>query len=183
MLAALNIVLSTHPSRNGVTIGRNRFFFPNETFPLGGGLEAWKGFYSSARTTYKQLMVNVNVATTAFYVEGNLANAMMEFRNATFGARIDTFVRGVRVVTTHLGHKKTVKRSSTWTARTHKFEWEDEGREVSVEEYFHRSKSNSRVCLSSSCVKSRHRIWDYFAVPGHASRQHWWRYQAESRTG
>lgn len=86
-------------------------------------------------------MVNVNVATTAFYTENNLANAMMEFRNATFGARIDTFVRGVRVVTTHLGHKKSVKRSSTWTARTHKFMWEEEGREVSVEEYFQRSKS------------------------------------------
>lgn len=152
ILAALNIVLATYPSRNGVTIGRNRFFFPNETFSLGGGLEAWKGFYSSARATYKQLMVNVNVATTAFYVEGNLANAMMEFRNATFGARIDTFVRGVRVVTTHLNRKKTVKRSSNWTARTHKFEWEEEGREVSVEEYFLRSKSNHSIISSSKSV-------------------------------
>lgn len=137
ILSALNIVLAQHPSRNGVMVGRNRFFFPHENFNLGGGLEAWKGFYSSVRPAYKQLMVNVNVATTAFYSEGNLANAMIEFRNATYGGRIDQFVRGVRVQTTHLGHKKSVKRASTLTARTYKFKWDEAGgQQISVEEYF-----------------------------------------------
>ena len=69
LLPALNVVLSQHPSQQGVKVGRNHFFFPQETFSLGGGLEAWKGFYSSARPAYKQLMVNANVATTAFYQE------------------------------------------------------------------------------------------------------------------
>jgi len=43
-------------------VGRNRFFFPTaaDPFDLGGGLEAWKGFYSSVRPAHKQLMVNVN---------------------------------------------------------------------------------------------------------------------------
>ena len=43
-------------------VGRNRFFFrtANEPFSLGGGLEAWKGFYSSVRPSHNQLMVNVN---------------------------------------------------------------------------------------------------------------------------
>ncbi|KAI5116017.1 hypothetical protein M0805_004388 [Coniferiporia weirii] len=136
ILAALNIVLAQHPTRSGVMVGRNRFFFPNETFNLGGGLEAWRGFYSSVRPAYKQLMVNVNVATTAFYSEGNLANAMMEFRNASFGARVDQFVRGIRVMTTHLKHRKTVKKVSKFTARSHKFAWDEAGRQVSVEEYF-----------------------------------------------
>lgn len=140
VLAALNIVLAQHPGRNGVMVGTNRFFFPNETFDLGGGLEAWKGFYSSVRPAYKQLMVNVNVATTAFYSEGNLANAMQAFRNASFGARVDNFVRSVRVQTTHLGHKKTVKRMSKKTARTHRFMWEEENRQITVEEYFRRSE-------------------------------------------
>lgn len=27
---------------------------------LGGGLEAWKGFYTSVRPAHNQLMVNVN---------------------------------------------------------------------------------------------------------------------------
>ncbi|KAL5520600.1 hypothetical protein ACEPAF_2601 [Sanghuangporus sanghuang] len=141
LLAALNIVLAQHPSRNGVMVGRNRFFFSHETFNLGGGLEAWKGFYSSVRPAYKQLMVNVNVATTAFYSEGNLANAMLEFRNASFGARVDQFVRGIRIQTTHLGHKKTIKRASSHTAKSYRFKWDETGGQISVEEYFQRKYS------------------------------------------
>lgn len=73
VITALNIVLASHPGRagpgGGVLVGRNRFFFPTAMQPqsLGGGLEAWRGFYSSVRPAFKQLMVNVNVCTTAFY--------------------------------------------------------------------------------------------------------------------
>jgi eukaryotic translation initiation factor 2C len=43
-------------------VGRNKFFMPNSSvsMPLGGGLEAVRGFYSSVRTAHKALMVNVN---------------------------------------------------------------------------------------------------------------------------
>lgn len=43
-------------------VGRNRFFFPSSEnpVPLGGGLEAQRGFYSSVRPAHRQLMVNVN---------------------------------------------------------------------------------------------------------------------------
>ena len=151
IMAALNIILAQHPTRNGVVVGRNRFFFKQDTFPLGGGLEAWKGFYSSVRPSFNQLQVNVNVATTAFYSEGNLANAMAEFRQATFGARIDSFLRGIRVQTTHLGHKKTVKKASTFTAKTYKFNWDEGGgKSISVEEYFEKSKL---PVLSSSIIR------------------------------
>lgn len=65
IISALNLVLSAHPNRSGgpgIMVGRNRFFFPNaeRPFDLGGGLEAFKGFYSSVRPAHNQLMVNVN---------------------------------------------------------------------------------------------------------------------------
>lgn len=65
VISALNIVLAAHPNRSGgggVMVGRNRFFFRNAARPmdLGGGLEAWKGFYSSVRPSHKELLVNVN---------------------------------------------------------------------------------------------------------------------------
>ena len=44
-------------------VGRNRFFFKDQAiqpFDLGGGLEAWKGFFTSVRPSHHQLMVNVN---------------------------------------------------------------------------------------------------------------------------
>ncbi|PPR00949.1 hypothetical protein CVT24_000256 [Panaeolus cyanescens] len=141
-LAALQIILAAHANRSGgggVMIGRNRFFFKSAMMPfdLGGGLEAWRGFYSSVRPAHNQLMVNVNVCTTAFYKEGNLAEAMMQFRNASFGARTSAFVRGIRVKT-HLGHKKTIKTTANTNSRRFKFQCDEFRAEVTVEEYFRR---------------------------------------------
>ncbi|KAJ8092745.1 hypothetical protein PM082_007074 [Marasmius tenuissimus] len=146
IISALNLILAAHPSRvapgGGVMVGRNRFFFPSDmqATALGGGLEAFRGFYSSVRPSLNQLMVNVNVCTTAFYEEGNLAAKMIEFENASFGARMSAFVKGVRVKTQHLGYKKTVKALSNKTPTQHKFQCQELGnRTVTVAEYF-RSK-------------------------------------------
>lgn len=84
-------------------------------------------------------MVNVNACTTAFYQPQNLAVAMMQFQNSSFGAQASTFVRGVRVKTTHLGYKKTVKKLAHVSARQHKFDSGDFGT-VTVEQYFKKSK-------------------------------------------
>ncbi|KAF9523774.1 argonaute-like protein [Crepidotus variabilis] len=141
-VTAFNLILGAFANRSGgggIMVGRNRFFFPGsmESFNLGGGLEAFKGFYSSVRPAHKQLMVNVNVCTTAFYKQQNLAEAMIEFKNASFGARPIAFVKGVRVVTLHLKHRKTVKTLSSMNARQFRFkvaEYNDE--EYTVEQYF-----------------------------------------------
>ncbi|KAJ7084016.1 argonaute-like protein [Mycena belliarum] len=142
LLSAMNIILAAHPNRpgGGVMVGRNRFFFPasERPTPLGGGLEAWRGFYSSVRPAHHQLMVNVNVCTTAFYTPGNLVRAMEEFRNSSFGARVNAFVKGVRVRTTHLGYKKTVKSVFNKSPRDHKFDCAEFGGRISVEDYFMR---------------------------------------------
>ncbi|KAJ6613603.1 ribonuclease H-like domain-containing protein [Mycena sp. CBHHK59/15] len=142
VLAALNIILAAHPNRpgGGVMVGRNRFFFPSAERPvsLGGGLEAWRGFYSSVRPAHHQLMVNVNVCTTAFYTPGNLARAMEDFRNSSFGARPNAFVKGVRVKTSHLGYKKTVKSVFNKTPAQHQFDCAELGGRISVADYFRR---------------------------------------------
>jgi eukaryotic translation initiation factor 2C len=149
LVSALNLILGAHPSRTqpggGVLVGRNRFFFKSpaarsEDMDLSGGLEAWRGFYSSVRPSFKQLMVNVNVATTAFYKPGNLAVNMMEYAAASFGARMAGFVKGVRIRTEHLGYKKTIKRLADVTAKTHKFDCAELGRVVTVVTYFKESR-------------------------------------------
>ncbi|KAJ7201035.1 argonaute-like protein [Mycena pura] len=140
LLSAMNIILAAHPNRpgGGIMVGRNRFFFPSSERPvsLGGALEAFRGFYSSVRPSHNQLMVNVNVCTTAFYVPGNLARAMEEFTNSSFGARANAFVKGVRVKTSHLGYKKTVKRVADKNAKQHVFDCAEFGARLSVEKYF-----------------------------------------------
>jgi eukaryotic translation initiation factor 2C len=144
VISALNVILAAHPSRisgGGVMVGRNKFFFPSDDpISLGGGLEAWRGFYSSVRVAHKQLMVNVNACTTAFYTPGNLADAMITASRATFGASLGSFVRTIRVQTTHLGYRKTVKSLSKQTPKEYKFDCAEFGGMISVEDYFRRSK-------------------------------------------
>ena len=65
IISAFNLILAAYPNRSGgggVMVGRNKFFMPGSgpSMPLGGGLEAVRGFYSSVRTAHNQLMVNVN---------------------------------------------------------------------------------------------------------------------------
>lgn len=50
VISALNIVLAQKPTDTGVKVGQNRYFFPShERMDLGGGLEAWRGYFSSVR--------------------------------------------------------------------------------------------------------------------------------------
>lgn len=70
-ISVLNIILAAHPNRSGgggIMVGRNRFFFRTSNHPvsLGGGLEAWKGYFSSVRPTHNQLMANVNGVSQLF---------------------------------------------------------------------------------------------------------------------
>ncbi|KAG2007096.1 argonaute-like protein [Coprinopsis cinerea AmutBmut pab1-1] len=143
VISALNVILASHPNRTGgpgVMVGRNRWFFRSAETPtgLGMGLEAWRGFFSSVRPTHNQLMVNVNVCTTAFYIPGNLADALSAFDRGSFGAQANAFVKGVRIRTLHLGYKKTVKAMARDTAKTHRFFVDEFKKELTVEEYFFR---------------------------------------------
>lgn len=118
---------------------------------LGNGLEALKGYYSSVRPTFRQLMVNVNSCTTAFYRAGNLAEAMLEFLQGG-GGRLSGFVKGIRIQTTHMGHrsKRTIKRIGEKSARQQSFICEEYGNAaITVEQYFLRSMS---------CLTRVHRI-------------------------
>ncbi|EEB96357.1 hypothetical protein MPER_04523, partial [Moniliophthora perniciosa FA553] len=72
------------------------------------------------------------------YKPGNLADGLTQFMAASFGARPNAFLKGVRVRTIHLGYKKTIKGMSNLTARQHSFHCEEFGKKVTVEEYFKR---------------------------------------------
>lgn len=90
------------------------------------------------------------MCTTAFYTPGNLADAIQIFQRATFGGRATAFVKGVRVQTTHLGYKKTVKAVSNKTARTHRFKVDEyNNQEMTVEQYFQRSETCSSFDFES----------------------------------
>lgn len=146
LVSALNLVLQQHASRNGIRVGQNRYFFRASATSqsLSLGVEAWRGFFMSVRPMYKQLMVNINVCMTAFYKPGNLAEAMLAFMQDT-GGMPRAFAEKLKVSTTHLGHirKKGIYRLTDQTARQARFDCQELGGMVTVEQYFQRSKSSN----------------------------------------
>jgi hypothetical protein len=119
----------------------NKFFFPKQITRMMGGLEAWKGFYTSVRPVYKSLMVNVNVATTAFYTPMNLYDAMIQARTVVSPRRFTSYYFGLRVSTKHLQYKtrKTIRRVMEKGADEVTFSWavdEKTVRRVTVAQYF-----------------------------------------------
>ncbi|GBE85375.1 Piwi-domain-containing protein [Sparassis crispa] len=140
MISALNLILQQHAASHGTRVGKNRYFFPSSgLYPLGPGLEAYRGFFMSVRPTYKQLTVNVNVCMTAFYTPGNLADAMIAFNGST-GGMPGSFTRGLKVSTRYLGYtrKRTVMGIMSTTARQMRFQCDELNGVVTMEEYFQR---------------------------------------------
>ena len=84
-IQTLNIIMAQGPSSDSsiATVGGNRFY-PYGSHPqlqradLGAGLEALRGYFSSVRPSLSRILVNVNVATAAFYKSGPLLALMLE---------------------------------------------------------------------------------------------------------
>ncbi|KAF7305402.1 Argonaute-like protein [Mycena chlorophos] len=153
LLSALNLVLQQHAARTGIRLTRgkdnkyrdSKYFFPTSTqaYPLGIGLVAFQGFYTSVRPTYKELMVNVNNCMTAFILPGNLADRIMEFNRNSHGAMPSlpkAYAKNIKVTTHHLGFKmrKALKAVCTTSARNTFFDCAELGGRISVEQYFDR---------------------------------------------
>ncbi|KAI1794380.1 Piwi-domain-containing protein [Ganoderma leucocontextum] len=140
-ISALNLILQNYAQRNGVRVSRNKYFFPSssEHHRLSLGIEAFRGFFTSVRPAYKQLMLNVNACMTAFYVPGNLAQRMDEFLQQTGGTMPQSFADKVKVSTEHLGFTRAYVVHGIMTgktARKEQFNCKEFGRMISVEQFF-----------------------------------------------
>lgn len=95
------------------------------------------------RPVYKQLMVNVNVCMSAFYVpRSSLADALAECLHQSRGGLPNRFYGKCRVTMAHLGYRKrcSIKGFGNLSARKTTFDCEELGGRVSVEQYFKKSK-------------------------------------------
>jgi hypothetical protein len=116
VVQAMNIVFSRaanlHPQV--AKAGQNKFFPYNDTivgphpleeaWQLGQGLKTLRGYYSSVRLGPNRVLMNINVASAAFYQEGTLNSLMMAFSGRPDRSRksmldLQAFLKGVRVVT------------------------------------------------------------------------------------
>ncbi|CAB4399861.1 unnamed protein product [Rhizophagus irregularis] len=68
---AMDIIISHEVSAKYPTV-RNSFYTSHEAASLRGGIEAWQGYYQSARPTRGKMMINIDLSSTAFYEGGPL---------------------------------------------------------------------------------------------------------------
>jgi eukaryotic translation initiation factor 2C len=113
-IQALNIIMTHGPSTDTsvATVGGNKFYpfglHPQvEVKDLGGGLQALRGYFSSVRTSVNRILVNVNVATGAFYKSGPLLDVMGEVNNGRAQNpfqhnKMAAFVRKLKIETNYI---------------------------------------------------------------------------------
>ncbi|PWN48211.1 Piwi-domain-containing protein [Violaceomyces palustris] len=72
-LQALDVLLRHEPTKIYKVHGAQgrRFFDPNNSVPIANGAEIWKGFFQSVRPTQSGLVVNIDVAFSAFIGGGD----------------------------------------------------------------------------------------------------------------
>ncbi|PKB99050.1 Piwi-domain-containing protein [Rhizophagus irregularis] len=70
-ITAMDIIISHEISAKYPTV-RNSFYTPQGARSLFGGIEAWQGYYQSARPARGKMMINIDLSATAFYEEGPL---------------------------------------------------------------------------------------------------------------
>ncbi|KAK9450874.1 Piwi domain-containing protein [Limtongia smithiae] len=81
VLVAINFLdhlLRESPSKRLTAIKRT-FFQEGRSYPLDGGVEAWKGIFQSVRPSLGKLTINVDVATTVFWSSGPLLDVIAKF--------------------------------------------------------------------------------------------------------
>ncbi|SPO38920.1 related to argonaute protein [Pseudozyma flocculosa] len=82
-LQALDILLANEPAKKYRIqgAGRHRYFDGNNTLPIFGGAEVWRGFFQSVRPTMSGLVVNIDAAFSAFLGSGDLVTVAGKILN------------------------------------------------------------------------------------------------------
>lgn len=120
VIQLLNIIIGKKPNETNeiYSMGQNKYFPDGhatlmESHDIGQGLQALRGYFSSVRTSTNRILVNVNVASAAFYKSIPVMNLIAEFvgdRNFNSPrvpgprdlSKVETFIRMLRVRTNHL---------------------------------------------------------------------------------
>ena len=171
-LQALDVILRHLPSLKMQLIGRSFFTRPQQPFALGMGREVWPGYYQSVRPVMGwKMMLNIDMATTAFYTEQSVFDFMcMNLRRCSprdatnpvsdrdrqeFSKRelnqlehikFCREIKGIKIVVSHLPYKRKYKvvGLTRLTTRNQTFSRED-GSACTVENYFREIYPNAPI--------------------------------------
>ncbi|XP_077507753.1 protein argonaute-4-like [Amblyomma americanum] len=171
VLQAMDIVLRHGPSIKPTPVGRSFFKppSPNDYNILGGGREAWFGYYTSVRPAQWKPMLNVDMSATDFYeplpvtdfmcelfIEGRREMSARDFKELRDfqNVRLNKELKGLRVKVTHLPYPRKYKvvLVTKEPAKQLFFDMED-GSCCSVADYFqnryHRLRYPNLPCIQT----------------------------------
>ncbi|KAJ7180150.1 argonaute-like protein [Mycena crocata] len=151
---ALNVVIRMEPTLN-YPFNVRSFFTNRETKDIGAGLELWRGYFQSIRPAMGKMLINVDISTGTMYKHGPLLRLCLEYickndPNALSPKRgfpdrerlrLQRFISGIRVLTTHAGPggevqtPRVIKKLSTAGASSLTFQMR-EGTTMTVADYF-----------------------------------------------
>ena len=113
IIQALNILIGHYAKSSTAiaTIGSSKAFElsqGSDRWDLGAGLTALRGFFSSVRVAASRILININVSHGVFYDSIPLNQSIEKYgREQNFNLfKVESFVKRVRVRTTHLKEKK-----------------------------------------------------------------------------
>ncbi|KAJ7135279.1 argonaute-like protein, partial [Mycena crocata] len=153
-ITALNVVIRMEPTLN-YPFNVRPFFTNRETKDIGAGLELWRGYFQSIRPAMGKMLINVDISTGTMYKNGPLLRLCLEYickndPNALSPKRgfpdrerlrLQRFVSGIRVLTTHAGPggevriPRVIRKLSTAGASSLTFQMR-EGTTITVADYF-----------------------------------------------
>ncbi|CAI5716252.1 unnamed protein product [Peronospora farinosa] len=148
-LQALDVALRHSASKKFTVIGRN-LFHGNGATSLGEGAELWFGYFQSLRATQNRLVVNLDLAATAFVEEMSVVDfvcttlSMRQMPTTLAKYQHSAFSKAIRGVKVNITHRPGVKRSyrvnglSKESADKTFFE-NDDGQRMSIVQYFQKT--------------------------------------------
>ncbi|ETP24233.1 hypothetical protein F441_02729, partial [Phytophthora nicotianae CJ01A1] len=148
-LQALDVALRHSASQRFTVVGRN-LFSGNGAKSLGEGAELWFGYFQSLRATQNRLVVNLDLAATAFVKEMDVLDFLCEslsLRNlppSLAKHQHSAFSKAIRGVKVNITHRPGVRRSYrvnglTKNSAEQTFFENDEGQRMSIVQYFQKT--------------------------------------------
>ncbi|XP_049838936.1 protein argonaute-2-like [Schistocerca gregaria] len=152
----LDIVIRNAPAQRFIQVGRSFFTQPEEPIPLGNGMHMWLGFYQSVILGWKPFL-NVDVAHKGFPAPKDVKSIMEEVLGSQYSrfdpdrelnkeqeADLSAFLKGLKVeykLPNQSASKRTYRVNSAKSSAL-RLEFKlDDGRQITVAEYFKREKN------------------------------------------
>ncbi|GES89957.1 piwi domain-containing protein [Rhizophagus clarus] len=163
-IMAMDIIISHSISTKYPTVRRS-FYTPQGSKHIFGGLEAWQGYYQSARPTRGRMMINVDLSASAFYESGQLIQVVAKILglrspddlrrgfSPNDHHKVEDFVRRLRIKENHRTPQRKFKvEGLTQTPATHTtFDLADGGN-TDVRTYFQNTHNKRLIFPFLPCV-------------------------------